>query len=279
MNEINETSAADGLKLSRRLSALAEWVPEGARFADIGTDHALLPVYLAGKGKISFAVAGDVNEGPVQAAKRQVAEAGLQDVVSVRLGDGMSVLEPGEVDTVTIAGMGGSLMVRILDQAGARLNGVKTLVLSPHVAEDAVRLWLARRGFVLEQEKLLEEDGVIYTLLKASLVADGQSGGEPGATTASVRNSSLYDEELLAPGLKRISAALLYEMGPHLLRDPEEAFFRKWEQEIAKRERVVLQLKHATAPEAAEKAREWEEDIKEIGEVLACLRAEKRSSN
>jgi len=269
--DMNAADTGTALKLSKRLSALADWVPHGARFADIGTDHALLPVYLAKMGRISSAVAGDINEGPVGAARRQVAEAGLQGIISVRLGDGMAVLSPGEADTVAIAGMGGSLMVRILDQAGERLNGVETLVLSPHVAEDAVRKWLAEHGFVLKDELLLEEDGVIYTLMKAGLAETREQ--------ADASLARLYDAKLLAPALERISLALLYGMGPILLRNPGEAFFRKWEQEIAKRERVILQLKHATAPEAAEKAREWEEDVKEIREVLACLRAGKRSSN
>jgi tRNA (adenine22-N1)-methyltransferase len=269
MKETKESGA--GLKLSRRLSALAEWVPQGARFADIGTDHALLPVFLALNGKINYAVAGDIHAGPVEAAKRQVSEAGLEEVVSVRIGDGMAVLEPGEVDTVTIAGMGGSLMARILDQAQDRLNGVRTLILSPHVAEDAVRRWLVRHHYVLDKEMLLEEDGVIYTLMRAVL--------SPDPSEAKKVHASLYDEKLLSPGIDKLSTVLLYEMGPLLLRQPTEAFRRKWEEEIAKRERVILQLSHATAPEAAEKAREWEEDVREIREVLTCLPAEKPSSN
>ncbi|XID95359.1 tRNA (adenine(22)-N(1))-methyltransferase [Paenibacillaceae bacterium WGS1546] len=262
---------AYGLKLSRRLAALAEWVPQGARFADIGTDHALLPVYLALQGTIAFAVAGDVNEGPVNAAKRQVAEKGLQDKVSVRLGDGLSVLRPGEADTVAIAGMGGSLMVKILDRGGERLTGVRTLVLSPHVAEDAVRRWLAEHDFVLEDERLIEEEGVIYTLMKAARASD--------PAEATKRNAALYDGCAAAAGSGRIPLQLLLEMGPLLLRKPSDAFYRKWEQEIAKRERVILQLRRAVAPEAAEKAQEWEQDVKEIREVLACLRGEKRSYN
>jgi tRNA (adenine22-N1)-methyltransferase len=272
MTEIKETKDnGAGLKLSRRLSALADWVPEGARFADIGTDHALLPVFLARNGKISYAVAGDVHAGPVDAAKRQVTEAGVGAIVSVRLGDGMTVLSPGEVDTVAIAGMGGSLMARILGQAGERMEGVGTLVLSPHVAEDAVRRWLVAHHFVLNKEMLLEEDGVIYTLMRAVLDSDPEK--------ALIRNKQLYDESLLAPGMQKVSTALLYEMGPLLLKQPTDAFHRKWEQEIAKRERVILQLNHASAPEAAEKAKEWEEDVREIREVLSCLPAEKRSSN
>jgi tRNA (adenine22-N1)-methyltransferase len=264
-------SSGSGLKLSRRLSALAEWVPQGARFADIGTDHAMLPVYLAQNGKINYAVAGDVNAGPVEAARRQVSEAGLEGVISVRLGDGMSVLSPGEVDTVTIAGMGGSLMVRILDQAGERLSGVGTLILSPHVAEDGVRRWLIRHDYVLDKEMLLEEDGVIYTLMRGVQMSN--------RVQLQTRQSWLYDEGLLAPCLTKVSAVLLYEMGPLLLRNPTDVFLRKWEQEISQRERVIKQLSHSSDPGAAEKAREWEEDVREIREVLSCLPVEKQSSN
>lgn len=259
------------MKLSRRLTALADWVPEGARFADIGTDHALLPVFLASTGKVSFAVAGDVHAGPVEAAKRQVADAHLEAVISVRLGDGLAVLSPAEVDTVAIAGMGGSLMVRILEQAGNRLDGVRTLVLSPHVAEEAVRRWLAEHHYLLDKEMLLEEDGVIYTLMRAVRVENGEEW--------QLKYAELYDQALAAPCLKQIPLSLMDEMGPLLLRRPTDVFHKKWEQEIAKRERVIAQLKHSEAPEAAAKADEWEQDIREIREVLSCLRVEKRSSN
>lgn len=259
------------MKLSRRLSALAEWVPQGASIADIGTDHALLPVYLAGSGQVKLAIAGDVNAGPVEAAKRQVKDAGLEAIVSVRLGDGLAVVEPGEVDTVSIAGMGGSLMVRILDQGKSRLDGVNTLILSPHVAEDAVRRWLTAHQYAIDRETLIEEDGVIYSIIRAIKVTE--------AAVAREKSAWLYDTEILAPKLARISPSLIYEMGPLLLREPSETFHRKWKQEIAKRERVILQLQHADALEAAEKAKEWQEDVREIREVLACLPAEKRSSS
>jgi tRNA (adenine22-N1)-methyltransferase len=269
--EMNDLEAGGGFKLSRRLTALAEWVPDGARFADIGTDHALLPVFLASRGKVSYAVAGDVHAGPVEAAKRQVTDANLEAVVSVRLGDGLSVLSPGEVDTVAIAGMGGSLMARILDQAEDRLSAVDTLVLSPHVAEDLVRRWLVRHQYHLNRELLLEEEGVIYTLLRAARIVDTEEFQH--------QQAELYNEQLLAPELQKVSTALLYEMGPLLLRNPTSAFHVKWEEEIAKRQRVIMQLGYSSAPGAAEKAREWEEDVREIREVLSCLPVEKPSSN
>ncbi|MFC5703641.1 tRNA (adenine(22)-N(1))-methyltransferase [Cohnella faecalis] len=270
MKETNAKQNGAGVKLSRRLSALAEWVPQGARFADIGTDHALLPVFLAGSGRISYAVAGDVHAGPADAARRQVAEAGLESLVSVRHGDGLSVLAPGEVDTVCIAGMGGSLIVRLLTEAGERLDGVRTLVLSPHVAEDQLRIWLRDKGFVLERELLLEEDGVIYTLLQAT------RGDSDDAKRA---NEALYDKSELGDCLSRLSDQLCYEMGPLLLRAPSSVFFAKWEQEASKREKIVAQMRKALAEDTTEKALEWEKAINDIREVLACLRAEKRSFN
>ncbi|WEK53034.1 MAG: class I SAM-dependent methyltransferase [Candidatus Cohnella colombiensis] len=260
-----------GVKLSRRLAALASWVPQGARFADIGTDHALLPVFLASQERISYAVAGDVHEGPVEAATRQVRDAGLEGVISVRLGDGLAVLNVGEVDTVAIAGMGGSLMVRILEQGIDKLSGVSTLVLSPHVAEGSVRQWLVKHHYVIDQELLLEEDGVIYTLIRAVRLNSEAVTQE--------RQASLYDQTLLSPVLPRIARVWMEEMGPLLLRNPSPEFYKNWEQEIAKRERVILQLSYSEAPGAAEKASEWQEDVRQIKEVLACLPEVKRSSN
>jgi tRNA (adenine22-N1)-methyltransferase len=268
-NEAKPQGAA--MKMSRRLSMLSEWVPSGARFADIGTDHALLPVYLAGAGRVAFAVAGDVNPGPVEAARRQVAETGLANIVSVRQGDGLAVLAPGEVDTVCMAGMGGSLMTRLLEEAGDRLKGVRTLVLSPHVAEDAVRRWLMAHGFVLDRERLLEEDGVIYTLICAVHAET--------ASDAEARNAALYNEAVLAPCLPKIRMSLLQEMGPLLIRSGGDEFRRKWELEIAKREHVIQQMKRSSAADAEDKIQRWEAAVAEIREVLACLPGEKPSFN
>jgi tRNA (adenine22-N1)-methyltransferase len=112
---------------------------------------------------------------------------------------------------------------------------------------------------------------VIYTLIRAVRVTDRKE--------LQARQSFLYDQGLLLPKLAKVSAVLIYEMGPLLLRNPTEVFHQKWAQEIGKRERVILQLSHSSAADAAEKAREWEEDVREIREVLSCLPVEKLSSN
>lgn len=256
----------DPPKLSKRLAALADWVSPGARFADIGTDHALLPVHLALKGSVSYAVAGDVNAGPAEAARRQVAAAGVAETVSVRHGDGLSVLAPGEVDTVCIAGMGGSLMVRLLDEAGPALSGVTTLILSPHVAEDQVRRWLREHRYVLEREAIVEEDGESYTLLRA-YAADGEAASE-------ARHRALYDPELLGEGCPEVPLELLYQMGPLLLRRPDRAFVNKWKNELVKRERIAQGMRQSTSDETMARLAQWERESRQIGEVLACLQEE-----
>ena len=109
------------MHLDDRLQALADFVPEGARAADIGTDHGYLAVALLQQGKANFVVAGDKNRGPYEAAKRTVHEYAIsEEQISVRLGDGLEVVKPGEVDTVCIAGMGG----RNLENGSMTMNGI-----------------------------------------------------------------------------------------------------------------------------------------------------------
>ena len=142
--------------LDERLAAVAAFVPLGARLADIGTDHAKLPLALAAAGKIVHAIAVDVNEGPFEAARRAVQAAGLAQMVEVRLGDGLAALAPGEVDSVAVAGMGGSLISRILTDGAAVLRAVETLVLQPQSDAAELRVWLYDNGWHIAEESLYE---------------------------------------------------------------------------------------------------------------------------
>ena len=118
--------------LSRRLREAAALVTPGNRLADIGTDHGFVPIFLVEEGKIPSAVAMDVNPGPLQRAREHIKEHGLEDRIRTRLSDGLSALGEKEADTILIAGMGGALSVRILEQgADCVLQEVKELVLQP----------------------------------------------------------------------------------------------------------------------------------------------------
>lgn len=133
--------------------------------ADIGSDHAYLPLYLSQQKQIQSAIAGEVNEGPFRGAERNVRAHGFQDTISVRKGDGLAVLNPGEVDVITVSGMGGGTIKEILAAGEAKLTGVSRLVLSPQGDGDTLRRWLLERGWKIVEEDMLVEDEQIYEIV------------------------------------------------------------------------------------------------------------------
>ena len=100
--------------LSKRLRKIADMVDGGSKLADIGTDHAYLPVYLMKEKKILSAVAGDIHYGPYKTAYNFVRNNNMDNSIDVRIGDGLTILNPGETDVLVIAGMGGATIVKIL---------------------------------------------------------------------------------------------------------------------------------------------------------------------
>ena len=155
------------MSLGERLGAVASLVPQGVRVADIGTDHAYLPINLCQNGVVTAAIAADVNKGPYQVALASVAAAGLSGKIEVRLGDGLKVLVPGEVDVVTIAGMGGALMQELLTASIDILAGLSGLILQPMNAGAGLRKWLYQHGWHINDEVLVLEDERLYEILYA----------------------------------------------------------------------------------------------------------------
>lgn len=153
--------------MTPRLYAIASMVPQGAFFADVGTDHAYLPIYLVENNLIFHAVAADINRGPLLRAKGNIKKYNLEEKIDTCLSDGFEELDGNSFDTASIAGMGGILIARILEKAPRG----KLYILQPMRDAHFLRAYLSSNGFELVDEKLAEEGNKIYTVIA---VRDGK---------------------------------------------------------------------------------------------------------
>lgn len=154
-------------KLTRRLTAAFDLVREGSVVADIGTDHAYLPIALINDGRCKKAYASDIGKGPLERARDNIAEAGLDGVIETVLTDGAAYFD-GKANEFIIAGMGGELIYRIICDAPFLKNKDIHLVLQPMTKVPFLRKALLGDGFCIHREKLLKEDGKIYSVLSVS---------------------------------------------------------------------------------------------------------------
>ena len=155
------------MQLDARLAAIAAFVPHGTAVADIGADHAYLAATLVMKGIARRAVVGDLSAGACAAARRTVGTQRLTREIDVRQGDGLSVLAPGEAESIVIAGMGGALITEILAGAPEILADVQTLVLQPMNSAAKLRRWLYENGWDIVDETLARAGGHLYEIIRA----------------------------------------------------------------------------------------------------------------
>lgn len=227
-------------KLSKRLETVASFVPTGAVVADIGSDHAYLPCYLVHKGIAARAVAGEVVKGPYESAARQVRTEGLAGKITVRLANGLAAVElQDQVDTVTIAGMGGPLIVSILEKHPEALTTVTRLILQPNIHAKAIREWALENGWAIQDEVILDEDDKVYEVVVL------QRG-----------DMDLTEVERL--------------VGPKLMNQKSDVFKQKWAREIDNWQRVITAIEQAgTTPENEAKRAELRHLIDLVQEVIA----------
>lgn len=150
--------------LSKRLKTVADLVSPCSKVADVGTDHGYVPIYLISKNICDFAYAMDVNEGPLTIAKSNIADAGLQDKIETLLSDGFDNFGDRSCDCVIVAGMGGDLIVDILSRASK--YEFKELILSPHKRVDLVRTIISENRYKIVDEKMVEDAGKYYPVIK-----------------------------------------------------------------------------------------------------------------
>lgn len=151
------------MELTPRLQAIAEQVPQGARLADVGTDHGYLPVWLLCSGRINSAIAADLREGPLNRSKETAQRFGVAERLSFRLCDGLSGIRPEEADTVVIAGMGGETIINILEAAAWTKEGT-LLLLQPMTRCAELRQWLQAHGYQITQERIAREGKKLYSI-------------------------------------------------------------------------------------------------------------------
>jgi tRNA (adenine22-N1)-methyltransferase len=158
------------MMLDTRLRAAADMVPKGARLADIGSDHAYLPIALCLENKIEYALASDINEGPVSAAVANIRKNGLSDKILAVKADGLDKTRDFAPDCITVLGMGGELIVSILDKAEWVRDKSITLVLQPMTHPEILAKYLANNGFEIIDEVIVRDgvrDDRIYRLISA----------------------------------------------------------------------------------------------------------------
>ena len=155
------------IKINDRLLTAIPFVREGKRFADIGTDHAYLPIFLMNKGTILSAIAADINRGPLDKAQENICRYGFKEKIQTVLCDGLSKIQPDTVDDIAIFGMGGELIVKIIDEASWVRSEDKRLILQPMTHPEKVREYLAQNGFFIIGETLSLDRGKIYQTICA----------------------------------------------------------------------------------------------------------------
>ncbi|WP_208560152.1 tRNA (adenine(22)-N(1))-methyltransferase [Marinilactibacillus kalidii] len=231
----------ESIQLSKRLKRVASYIPNNARLADIGSDHAYLPCSLALKGDLEFAIAGEVVKGPYDKALNEVQSRNLEEVIEVRFGDGLEVIESSDhIDTITICGMGGALIRDILTRGLSlnKLNRTETLILQPNVGEKTLRTFLMSEQYKIVAEEIIEENDKIYEIIVA----------------IPVEEDIVYSDHALT-------------FGPYLSEQSSDTFKKKWEQVLDKLAYVKNQMNKSQHPDER-KLEKINQEIEHIKETI-----------
>lgn len=228
------------MEISKRLKAVSDMVLFET-LADIGTDHGYVPIYLCKKGKIKKAVACDINKGPLEKAEKNIAQYGLSDVISVRLGNGLKSIKPFEAETIVIAGMGGMLISEILESSFDVTASAKQLVLQPQLDVKKVRKFVHKSGFKISDEEMIFEDGIFYNILSCE------------------KGSEKYDFDFE------------YVFGKRLIEKKSKTLKEFIESKIELNEKIAKGLMKAKTENAEKRLDILNEENKICGEVYKCL--------
>ena len=228
------------MELSYRLNKIAQKVTQNGIIADIGTDHAYIPIFLYKNNKIKKAIACDISKGPIEKAKDNIYKYNVEKNIETRLGNGLEKITiEDNVDTIIIAGMGGMLMIDILERGKSIAENAKELILQPQKDIDKVRMYLHENNFKIIEDEILKDDGKFYNIIKAI------KGNEELLYKKEEYIFGRFDIQMKSEILKEYIQEQLYKM------------------------KIVL--KNIKEKNAKDRILEIENDIKIYEEVLKCL--------
>lgn len=229
------------MELSKRLKRIAEHVDKCESVADIGTDHGYIPIYLVKEGICKKAIASDINKGPIEKAKVNVAFEGVSDKVKCLLGPGLNPLKVGEVNGVILAGMGGNLTRDILLADMDKVKKYDFIILQPAQNPEVLREFLYKNDYEIIDEDLIKDEGRFYELFKVKYNENSEK--------------LVFEDELE------------YEVSP-LLKEKGHPLFKEFiEEKINRCETILSFIKEDT--EAAKKRKsDLEEKINKLKGML-----------
>ena len=209
------------VELSRRMQAVADMVSDKNRVCDVGCDHGYVSIYLVQSGRSPFALAMDVNEGPLLKAKEHVRRYGVESYITLRLSDGLSAYRIGEADSLICAGMGGRLLLKILAKEPEKTADFKELILQPQSEITLFRKTLRENGYVFLKEDMIFEEGKFYPLMKVKKAGRDEEQSEEKS------KEQQEMEDLL---------------GPYLLKTKNPVLFRFIERELSMKKEILSTL-------------------------------------
>lgn len=236
-------------RLSKRLEAVAAMVTTDGVLADVGTDHGYVPIALTEQKRIQKAIAMDLREGPLQRAREHIVQFGLENYIETRQSDGVTALAVGEVQGIVIAGMGGELVIHILQEGRAVCRSARELILQPQSHLAKVRRFLRQEGYVIADEDMVEEDGKFYPMLRVTWEACGLHT-EQGRFGAPEEPGLHGESGRLRQFAEPVDIAELEDLyGPVLLRKRHPVLFLFLKRQRSQLLEILQQLKNQPASE------------------------------
>lgn len=225
------------INLNGRLLKIAQMIDKCDVVADIGTDHAYLPIYLLQEGICKKAVATDISKAPLLKAERNINKYNMAGAIELRLGEGMEPINDDECDVIVIAGMGGVLISEILEASFNKTRKAKSIIMQPMYTDEVLREYLLTKGFNIINEVLVRDGRRTYVIIKAA-----------------------YD------GVKRTESALFYHVGRPLFDNMDPLLKAHLERKIRIQTKIVQGLDKSEMS-GGEKHRKEEEVLMQFKEV------------